>query len=193
MRLERHRLQKTTSLLFSPLTFLIYFTSHLFLPLFSSVFPTYSNSPLSEGSLSNWHHSWMLRAAVQGHCLFAQQQEEGRGREEGKKRPGCFWLGRDWRSFSGRVYLLGAGSQPTLLVRHGLQGGWILHPQSTTDLSLTVSYLQGFREGEREKWREIEEEERAPTIYSLSKASCYCSAKHKGGATSQRGRAKHRK
>lgn len=78
------------------------------------------------------------------------------GVERGKKLPGCFWLGRAWRSSSGRVYLLGSGSQPTLLVCCGLQGGWILHPQSATDLSLTVSYLQGFREREEEKWREKE-------------------------------------
>lgn len=37
------------------------------------------------------------------------------------------------------------------------------------------------------------EEERAPTIYSLSKASCYCSAKQGGGANSQRGSARHRR
>jgi len=64
---------------------------------------------------------------AQGHRLFAQQQEEWRGRE-GEKLPGCFRLGRAWRSSSGRVYLLGSGSRPTLLVCVALQGGWILHP-----------------------------------------------------------------
>ncbi len=60
--------------------------------LFSLFFTTYSNSPLSEGSQSNWHRSWMLRAAVQGRRLFAQQQEEGRGREEGESTLGVFDL-----------------------------------------------------------------------------------------------------
>lgn len=71
-------------------------------------------------------------------------------------RPGCFGLGRAWRSSSGRVYLLGAGSQPTDTAGAPWATGMlnILHPQSVTDLSLTVRYLQGFREREREIERE---------------------------------------